>query len=256
MESKGRIFNIQKFSINDGPGIRTAVFFMSCPLACRWCSNPESQNRFSDMVSALSDEGLSGRGYTVREVMDEVIKDKPFYDKSGGGMTLTGGEVLQQADFAAALSDAARGEGIHVAVETTGYASAQRFLDFIGHVDLLLYDFKHISRQKHFEGTGVYNDLILDNLRLAVASGKPLIARVPVIPGFNDKNEDAAAMAGALRDLGVGTVHLLPFHQFGESKYKRLGLAYEMAGVAQLHPEDLAEYQNEFVNAGLDVSFQ
>ena len=232
MDSSGRIFNIQKFSINDGPGIRTAVFFMSCPLACRWCSNPESQNRFADAVSALSDQDLAGREYTVREVMDEVIKDKPFYDKSGGGLTLTGGEVLQQSDFAARLSDAAREAGVHVAAETTGYASAQRFMDFISHVDLLLYDFKHISRQKHYEGTGVYNDLILDNLRLALEAGKPLIARIPVIPGFNDKLEDAAAMAGALYNLGVSTAHLLPFHQFGENKYKKLGVAYEMAGVA------------------------
>lgn len=253
---KARIFNIQKFSINDGPGIRTAVFFMSCPLSCRWCSNPESQNRFSEAVLALADQELIGWEYTVEEVMEEVLKDKPFYDKSGGGMTLTGGEVLQQADFAALLADAARKENIHVAVETCGHASSRLFLDFISHVDLLLYDFKHIDRQKHFEGTGVYNDLILENLRLAVSSGKPVIARLPVIPGFNDSLEDAAAMAKALKDLQVKTVHLLPFHQFGENKYKKLGVDYDMAGVAQLHPEALTAYQDEFVSAGLDCSFQ
>lgn len=256
MSVKGRIFNIQKFSINDGPGIRTAVFFMSCPLSCRWCSNPESQNRFAQAVADLHDPSLSGRDHTVDEVMDEVLKDKPFYDKSGGGLTLTGGEVLQQADFAAALADAARHEGIHVAVETAGQASTERFLDFISHVDLLLFDFKHIDGQKHLEGTGVDNGLILKNLKAAVASGKPLIARIPVIPGFNDSAEEAKAMAEALHGLGVRTVHLLPFHQFGESKYEKLGIPYAMAGVAQLHPEMLAAYKQEFQKAELDCSFQ
>ena len=112
----GKLFNIQKFSINDGPGIRTTVFFKGCPLQCKWCSNPESQNRNAAIADAMEDETYSGREYTVEEVLCEVRKDKPFYDESGGGMTLSGGEVLQQADFAMELADTARAEGIHVAV--------------------------------------------------------------------------------------------------------------------------------------------
>lgn len=107
MERTGRLFNIQKFSINDGPGIRTTVFFKGCPLQCRWCSNPESQNRYAAIADAMEDETYCGRDYTVSEVMAEVVKDKPFYDQSGGGITLSGGEVLQQAEFAEDLSDAA-----------------------------------------------------------------------------------------------------------------------------------------------------
>jgi len=256
MERKGRLFNIQKFSINDGPGIRTTVFFKGCPLHCRWCSNPESQNRYASIADAMEDETYCGRDYTVAEVMAEVVKDKPFYDQSGGGMTMSGGEVLQQAEFAADLADAAHAAGIHVAVETTGYAAHERFCDFLPHVDLLLYDFKHIDRDIHFANTGVYNDVILENLRTAVASGKQVIARIPVIPKFNSNLGAAAAMADFLAETGIHEVHLLPFHQFGEKKYQQLGVEYDMAGAKQLHPEVLGNYQKVYLDRGLACSFK
>lgn len=256
MERTGRLFNIQKFSINDGPGIRTTVFFKGCPLQCRWCSNPESQNRYASIADAMEDETYCGRDYTVSEVMAEVLKDKPFYDQSGGGMTLSGGEVLQQAEFAEDLSDAAHEAGIHVAVETTGYAARERFRDFLPHVDLLLYDFKHYDRERHFEGTGVYNDVILENLRTAVAAGKEVIARIPVIPLFNSSLKVAASMADLLKEIGVKEVHLLPFHQFGEKKYQQLGVEYAMTGVKQLHPEVLGKYRQAYLDRGLDCSFK
>lgn len=256
MPATGKIFNIQKFSINDGPGIRTTVFFKGCPLSCRWCSNPESQNRNAAIADAMADETYCGREVTVEEVMAEVRKDMPFYEESGGGMTLSGGEVLQQMDFAIALIEAARAENIHVAVETTGYTSPERFRRFAPLPDLYLFDFKHYDREMHHQGTGVYNDIILENLRVAVATGREVIARIPVIPGFNTGLLRARGMAQALVDAGVRTVHLLPFHQFGEKKYEELGVPYEYKGVKQLHPEVLGRYRQEFVDRGLLCSFK
>ena len=256
MELTGRLFNIQKFSVNDGPGIRTTVFFKGCPLRCRWCANPESQNRFAAAADAMADETYCGRDYTVAQVLEEVRKDKPFYDQSGGGMTLSGGEVLQQAFFAMALAAAAREEGIHVAAETTGYAAPRVFRAFAEQVDLLLYDFKHVDRELHFQNTGVYNDVILENLRWALEAGKPVAARIPVIPHFNASLSAAAAMADKLAQLGVREVHLLPFHQFGEQKYRQLGAAYDYAGVKQLRPEVLGKYRQVFLDRGLDCTFR
>lgn len=251
----GRLFNIQKFSINDGPGIRTTVFFKGCPLQCKWCSNPESQNRCAAIADAMEDEAYSGREYTTEEVLREVLKDKPFYDESSGGMTMSGGEVLQQMDFAMELADAARAAGIHVAVETTGYAKPARFAEFIEHIDLFLFDFKHVDREAHYNGTGVYNDVILKNLQQLVDAGKPVIARIPVIPKFNTGIFIARAMAKYLREAGIKEVHLLPFHQFGQNKYAQLGIPYEMEHVKQLHPEVLVKYQQAFLDEGLNCSF-
>lgn len=256
MEQTGVIFNIQKFSINDGPGIRTTVFFKGCPLQCKWCSNPESQNRCASITNSMADETYSGRERTVEQVLREVLKDKPFYDQSGGGMTMSGGEVLQQMDFAIQLADAAREAGIHVAVETTGYAAPARFAEFMEHVDLFLFDFKHIDRDKHYNGTGVYNDVILKNLQQLVDAGKPVIARIPVIPRFNTGIVTAKAMAKYLKELGVHEVHLLPFHQFGQNKYEQLGIPYEMKNTKQLHPEVLGNYQQAFLDEGLDCTFR
>ena len=256
MENTGLIFNIQKFSIHDGPGIRTTVFFKGCPLRCRWCSNPESQNRYARRTQGLEDPAFRGRRYTVEEVMQIVRQDGPFYERSGGGITFSGGDVLQQAEFAADLAEAAHREGIHVAAETEGYSPPERFRFLMDHVDLFLYDFKHADREVHFQQTGVYNDLILENLKQIIAAGKPVIARIPVIPGFNASCADAEQMAEALAGIGVREVHLLPFHQMGESKYVKLGVCYAMKGVAQLHPEELGEYREVFAARGLNCSFQ
>ena len=256
MEIRGKIFNLQKFSINDGPGIRTTVFFKGCPLQCRWCSNPESQNRNAAIADAMENPLYRGREYTVEEVMAVVRQDVDFYIESNGGMTLSGGEVLQQPDFAEALIDAAHAEDIHVAVETTGFIAPERFRAFLPHPDLFLYDFKHYDRELHRDGTGVYNDIILENLRSVVASGKPVVARIPVIPRFNVGIRHARGLAAARTDIGVREVHLLPFHQFGEKKYEELGIEYAWKGVRQLFPEALEKYRQVFLDAGLDCSFK
>ncbi len=256
MNEKGYIFNIQKFSINDGPGIRSTVFFCGCPLSCRWCSNPESQNRFRKHALASGDPKLAGRAWTVEEVMKEIEKDRCFYEESGGGITLSGGEVLQQHAFAEELLTSARESGIHCAAETTGYAAHEIFASFIRHIDLLLFDMKHWNRGIHYEKTGVYNDTILENMGFAVKEGIPTIARIPVIPGFNNTIQDAEQFSKLLLQLGIREVHLLPFHQFGEKKYTQLGVPYEMAGYKQLHPEDLEDYKEIFLKHGLKCSFR
>lgn len=256
MDLRGRIFNIQKFSINDGPGIRTTVFFKGCPMRCKWCANPESQNRNAAMADAMENPLYCGKEYTVEEVMAVIRQDIDFYIESGGGMTLSGGEVLQQMEFATALIDAARMEGIHAAVETTGCVAPERFKTFLSHPDLFLYDFKHYDREAHYSGTGVYNDVIVENLKSVVEAGKPVIARIPVIPRFNAGLWHAKGLAEALAQIGIHEVHLLPFHQFGEKKYEEMGIEYEWKGVKQLHSEALENYRQVFLDAGLDCSFK
>lgn len=295
---KANIFNIQKFSIHDGPGIRTVVFLKGCPLRCRWCSNPESQSfhtqilwdpgkclhcglcqqscptksiRFSDDGSFHfrheSCEGClsctrqcpgnalkyTGEKMSVDEVLEEVMKDIDFYEESGGGITLSGGEVLAQPEFAALLLSECKKKGLHTALETTGYASHEVFVSVTEYADLLLFDMKHHDIKKHRLYTGVPNEQILENMKWAAEHGKEVFARIPVIPGVNDSIEDAHAFCTLLHETGLSQVNLLPFHQFGEKKYEQLHMNYEMKDVKALHPEDLTEYAGVFETAGLSV---
>jgi len=293
------IFNIQKFSIHDGPGIRTTIFFKGCPMYCKWCANPESKSggrqlsinskncqkclacidscpvhalRFDQAqrriildksictacfscVNACCHDALTIEGEikTLNEVFDEVMKDRVFYEKSGGGVTLSGGEVLAQADFAIALLMKLKAAGIHTAAETTGYAPTAIFPRFCGHLDLILFDVKHYNAQKHEKGTGVSNTIPLKNLRVALDLGKEVIARIPVIPDFNDSLADAQSFASLLADMGAHTVNLLPFHQFGANKYDFLGEEYLYSGYQAIQPEELAEYAAILEQSGLHV---
>ena len=256
MAITGKIFNIQKFSINDGPGIRTTVFFKGCPLRCGWCANPESQDVNAAAAEKTGSAAYIGREYTAKEVMAVVRQDIDFYIESGGGLTISGGEPLRQQEFAEALINAAHAEGIHCAVETTGFTAPDRFKAFLPLPDLFLYDFKHCDRDIHRAGTGVYNDVIIENLRSVVEAGKPVIARIPVIPRFNLGMTHAKNMAAALRDIGVKKAHLLPFHQLGEKKYDELGVDYKYRGVKQLRPEMLENYLRVFNGAGLDCGIR
>ena len=243
---KATIFNIQKFSIHDGAGIRTDVFFQGCNLRCKWCSNPESQP-----VEPLP--GEKTRDYTVDELMQELVKDKPFYITSGGGVTLTGGEALLWPDFVCALCDALHAEGIHVALETAACVPEQAFLRVLEHVDFAYIDLKHASDAKHRAGTGVGNALVLKNIAAALKSKTPVVVRIPVIPGYNDSLEDQALFAQTLTKLGVKEVQLLPFHQLGESKYQRLNLPYAFDGIRQLKEQDVSAFADTLRSAGLEV---
>lgn len=283
-ETKGIVFNIQKFSTDDGPGIRTTVFLKGCPLSCLWCANPESQSRRIEPLwhakscrscrrcievcpeSAMTEKSgivvidrsrcsgcgicarscpskaltMEGMEQSVAEVVRVCLQDLPFYEESGGGVTLSGGEILMQPVFSRALLRALKEEGIHTAAETTGFASADVFVQTTADVDLLLFDMKHWDRTRHIEGTGVPNDLPLSNMKAAIAAGKDVLPRLPIIPGFNDSAEDAYGFARVLRAAGAAKCQLLPFHPFGENKYALLGRKYAYEGRISMKKEALA----------------
>lgn len=183
------------------------------------------------------------------------MQDRDFYEESGGGVTLSGGEPLAQPEFAAVLLDGLKAQGIHTAMETTGYAVPEVFDRVAAKADLLLFDVKHWDVDKHKQGTGVSNERILTNLRGAISAGKNVLPRIPVIPGFNDSLDDAAHFAALFQEMGAKEVQLLPFHQFGESKYELLGREYAYANLNALHEEDLAEFQQVLASAGIHAYF-
>jgi len=250
MENSGIVFNIQKFSIHDGPGIRTAVFLKGCPLRCLWCANPESQSPDIERGDCVT----YGEVKTAEEVMAIVRQDLPFYEKSGGGMTLTGGEPLFQPDFCSALLRMAKEEGIHRAIETAGSVPFSTFERMTPFTDLFLFDLKHHDSKKHRKATGVPLKGITDNLGRLLASGAEVTVRIPVIPGFNNSPEDARGLSDLMVRLGAKRADLLPFHQFGEKKYGMLNKPYRMTGVKALHPEDLHEYQEIFLSRGIECN--
>jgi len=201
------------------------------------------------------DDSLAGKWYTYDEVLRVCLADRDFYEQSGGGVTLTGGEALAQAEAAIAILRLLQVEDIHTALETAGYAPRETFDAVMSHVDLLLYDIKHYDEAKHLAGTGVSNTLILQNLCRARDVGKEISIRIPVIPGYNDSLEDATGFADLLLSLGFTRVQLLPFHQFGARKYELLGIDYAYADAKSLYNEDLLAYQDVFIQAGIDCFF-
>ena len=271
----GVIFDIKRYAVHDGPGIRSTVFLKGCPLRCFWCHNPESQTPRPVLMQyprqcvgcgrclevcprgALSrDEEqvvvdralcqacgtcagvcyaqslvLLGREATVEEVLAEVLKDQPFYETSGGGMTLSGGEPMAQAEFTTALLAAAREAGLHTALDTSGFAPWERYQAALPHLDLVLYDLKCADPMAHRVATGVDNALILENLRRLAEAGVEILVRVPVVPGFNAAPEQMAALARLVAALPRPVpMELLPYHRLGESKHAALG---------QTGPDDL-----------------
>ena len=226
---KGRIFNIQRFSIHDGPGIRTIVFFKGCRMRCAWCCNPESQNREIETLVENGKEKIVGRDVTVWDIMPEILADIPYYRRSDGGVTLSGGEVLCQADFARELLKACKAEGLHTAIESAASLDFSEIEKLLPYLDLYLMDIKHMDSAKHKEYTGVGNELILENAKKIANSGVELIIRTPVIPTFNDTKEEIKAISSFARSLnGVNEHHLLPYHRLGSDKYSGLGRNYAL----------------------------
>ncbi len=230
----GRIFDIQKFSTHDGPGIRTIVFLKGCILRCRWCCNPESQSyRVQRMKTAEGKTKTVGYDTTVGEVMEKVLKDMPYYRRSGGGLTLSGGEALCQTEFVKALLTEARAHGLNTAVETTACLPFDEMIKpVLPLLDTVLMDIKHTDSLKHEEFTGLRNELILQNARRIAESGAHLIIRVPTIPTFNDTEEEIRDIARFAASLpAVNEIHLLPYHRLGYDKYVGLDREYKMGDV-------------------------
>lgn len=294
---KATIFNIQKFCLHDGPGIRTTIFFKGCPLHCQWCANPESQlfqeqisynerncqkcgsciavcqkqalsfvdgfvhidyakcNQCLKCIEACHYKAMTKEGYQedIDKIVTEVLKDIDFYEESHGGVTFSGGEVLSHIQEATEIAKKLKKNNIHIAIETTGFINSDAFKEFIRYIDLLLFDFKHPDPFKHKEGTGVSNELIIKNLKIAKDMGKDILIRMPIIPKYNDSLEDAILTSNILKNIGLKDIELLPFHQLGENKYRMLQKEYHYLETAQLNKEDLQYLKEFYENQGFHV---
>lgn len=249
---KGRIFDIQQFSTHDGPGIRTIVFLKGCLLRCRWCCNPESQEYSIQTMKKGSKFETIGRDVTVSEVFEIIKKDLNYYRRSGGGVTLSGGESLCQAEFALALLKTCKDFGINTAIETTLCVPFYMIEPLIPYVDTFLVDIKHTNSAKHEEFTTMKNELILQNARRVAEVAKRFVVRVPVIPGFNDTEKeigDIASFASSLK--GVNEINLLPYHRLGYDKYVGLDRDYKMGDVLPPTKEEMLKLKSVAESTGL-----
>lgn len=297
--STGWVFNIQYYSIHDGPGIRTTVFLKGCPLHCAWCCNPESIRPSPHLVHwpercigcdacmvACSNDAIEvdpdgrrrvnpercdlcgrcvevcftgaweqiGQKMTVDEVLSKVSADSLFYQVSGGGVTLSGGDPTFQPEFSRRLLQGCQERNIHTAIETSGCTSWRTWEMLLPHLDLILYDVKEVDPVLHREYTGQPNDLILDNLRKLARTGKRIILRRPVIPGYNDNLDSIVSLAELARSLEtIQEIHLLPYHRLGQSKYERLGLEYALNNQPTMSKADVVDLYDILVNAGFRV---
>lgn len=232
MDLPGFVLRIEKSSIYDGDGLRTVVFMKGCPLRCLWCSTPESHHK---RIQASEDGRITyGAVMTIEEVLAEVRKDIPFYFHSGGGMTVSGGEILVQPEFVYHLLRRAGQEGIDTCIETSFYGGWDRIEPILRHTNTAFVDQKLMDREAHKRYTGVDNDTILSNIRKAGASkdGMKLIIRRPLVPGVNDSEEDLELLGRFLADLpGVDHLQLLPYHRLGTDTYRKLGLVYGLTDI-------------------------
>ncbi len=297
LSKSGIIFDIQRYSIHDGPGIRTIVFIKGCPLKCPWCANPESQKMTLEImysknlcslckrcievcssnalkevngrikvdrelcrvcgkccqVCLMDARKIVGKRVTVDEVLSVVEKDRIFYERSGGGITLSGGEPLMQPEFSAALLAACKDKGLHTVIETSGYQKWELLWPVIINTDLVLLDIKIMDSSLHKEVIGVPNELILDNAKRISESGKEIIIRIPVIPGYNDSIDNLSNTAEFATKIGVKEIHLLPYHRLGESKYERLGRKYELKDIKVPSKEYLEHLVDRLQKYNLEI---
>ena len=285
------IFNIQKFYLHDGPGIRTSIFLKGCPLRCKWCSNPESQNPyvniflkdenrtkidvkkdeldfdqdgyiiendlFFDLLKAngIDDNSVKydqvGRPMDLDRLVEIAMEDKVFYDSSKGGVTISGGEPLMQPTLLVELVKKLKAQGLHTAIETTLFTNPENVSKLYPYLDLFIADCKNWDEEVHQIKTGVLNRIILENLRDVVKNAKDYLIRIPVIPDFNYSKEDAYEFAKLFKDLGVKKVQLLPFHQFGKGKYENYGIKYDYSDKKALVDDDLTDMVKILEESGI-----
>ena len=259
----GIIYDIKRFAVHDGPGIRTAVFLKGCPLCCRWCHNPESMEQSPCSVTKVLK--LNGRSYTKQDVIGyeisvdnlfaELEKERIFMDESGGGVTFSGGEPLMQYAFLVEIMNACKTNGIHTTVDTSLHASWEIIKEVSEFAGLFLVDLKLMNSEAHQLYTGVSNELILDNVRKLSATDASIIIRIPIIPGVTDSTENIVQSISFLQTLNgaIREVHLLPFHRTANEKYKRAGRENPFGHLESLPKELMENIKNEFTNAGFTV---
>ena len=257
-QTSGVIFRIQKYSIHDGPGIRTTVFFKGCPLECWWCHNPESISPGLENLTpaegriAAEPAHCSAREVSVDQVLLEVEKDRIFYEESGGGVTLSGGEPLLQPEFSLALATVCAERDLHVTLDTSGHGSGDLLEQLLKQVDLVLFDLKFADAARHKQYTGRENEQILNNLHRIDARDTPYRIRFPVIPGITDTPASLEAIGSTLAGLHKRPeIDLLPYHATAEAKYRRLGLAYRLQGLQPPSLQQLEAISARFRQYGL-----
>ena len=261
---KGLIFNIRRYSIHDGPGIRVTFFLKGCPLGCLWCHNPEGISPLQESVININRVGAKefhseeevGKYYSGMDIIEILKKESVFINQSNGGVTFSGGEPMLQFEFLLETLKLCKENGYRTAVDTSGYSSPENYKAILPFTDIFLFDLKHMDEGRHKEYTGVTNTLILDNYKFLINSGKDMLVRIPVIPGFNDDQDNL----GRLREFIIITrtdslkkINLLPFHKIGSSKYKRFNLTYRMENVEQPSSDRMKELHGFFSKVGVKV---
>ena len=260
----GIIFNVKRYAIHDGPGIRVTFFLKGCPMTCAWCHNPEGISSEPEEIIQINRIGKSefsqkekvGRSYSADEVLAIVEKDRIFLEKSGGGVTFSGGEPLMQAEFLKEVLVACRERGLHTAIDTSGQFAPEKLDQVLPFTDLFLFDLKHTDPEKHRDFTGVSNELILKNLERIIAGNSELIVRIPVIPDFNDDTVQITMMRELIRRYPknrIKAISLLPYHKTGMAKYRKLNIPFRLGGIDQPSAAQMKEMKEFFSQTGIRV---
>lgn len=259
--TEGLLFDVRRYSVHDGPGIRTTVFFKGCPLRCVWCHNPESQKM--DIETVAKEKHLDSIIYNLKEpigyladmehIMETIEKDRLFYEESGGGVTFSGGEPLMQPEFLKVLASECKNKGIHTTLDTSGYAPAKNVMELFPFIDLFLFDLKALDDSDHKIFTGSSNKQILQNLSLL--ADREVIIRFPVVPGMNDNDDQLLDMMVFLSKIPLKRkeIHLLPYHRIQQSKYKRLCMEYTMHETQEPSKAHLEHIKTLFQSIGFQV---
>jgi pyruvate formate lyase activating enzyme len=261
----GIVFDIKRYAIHDGPGIRTTIFLKGCPLRCHWCHNPESfsqQIQSFDLSYSLGDQQVIskkeiGKSYSVLELLKEIQRDQVFHEESKGGVTFSGGEPLLQVDFLEQVLTLCKSREIHTVVDTSGYASLDDLKRIIPHTDLFLFDLKQMNDAKHQEYTRVSNQMILDNLDHLLKERAKVRIRIPLIPDYNDSKENMEAIIAFLSQYQwKPEINLLPYHRMGKEKYDRFDIAYKMKDIASAKKDDYQWIVNAFEVEGFIINYE
>lgn len=241
MSLEGRIINITRFCTDDGPGIRTTVFLKGCPLRCLWCHNPESQNPKEE--HDINGEKI-GTTMSAQEILAEIVRDKVFYETSGGGVTVSGGEPLYQPEFTSEILRLCKENNIHTAIETSGYASESAIRKVLKYCDFVLFDIKETDEEKHLEYTGASLDVVLQNLKIVNDGKVPFVIRLPIIPGMNDRDDHFLKVKDVVGKLAFCRgIEIMPYHKLGEYKYHQLGRDYFCQNVEEPSKEQVRKWE-------------